>query len=147
MSENSSDHGFDWMRAYLACSIAYEFALLKGDAEKATGRYVEALKKKGPQSTFQFQCEACKEEYDYFVVSRTSRQFQRSGSTVTFTRQDDHIEVAVHEAKNDEATKHKITLTLNNEGQCRYQIDGDGEYLRWQVLKSMLLGVMFPAPV
>ena len=32
MSENSFEHGFNWMRAYLACSIAYEFDLLKTDA-------------------------------------------------------------------------------------------------------------------
>ena len=151
MSGNRSDHDFDWMRDYLVCSVACEFDLLKTDAKGATDTYSEAYKQKYPQSTVQFQCKPGKEEYDYFVVSKTDEQYQHSGTSVVFTNKEHHIEIAVKDGSKGRATNigksHKITLTLNNEGQCRYQIDGEGERLRWQVLKSMLLGFVFPDPV
>ena len=39
-----------------------------------------------------------------------------------------------------------ITLTLNDEGQCRFVIDGEGEYLRWQVARRALYGLFFDGP-
>ena len=32
MSENNFEHDFNWMRPYLACSVACEFDLLRMDA-------------------------------------------------------------------------------------------------------------------
>ena len=39
--------------------------------------------------------------------------------------------------------KGAITLTLNDDGDCRYRIDGKGEYLCWQVLCRMLEPLFF----
>ena len=32
----------------------------------------------------------------------------------------------------------KMTVTLNNEAGCRYQVNGDKQLLHWQVLQSAL---------
>ena len=36
-----------------------------------------------------------------------------------------------------------VTLTLNDEGECRYKINGEGEYLRWQVVRRALEPMFF----
>ena len=36
-----------------------------------------------------------------------------------------------------------VTLTLNDEGECRYKINGEGEYLRWQVARKVLEPLFF----
>ncbi len=113
MSGNRSDHDFDWMRDYLVCSVVYEFDLLKTDAKGATDTYSKAYNQKYPHGHDLFECKSVTGKDDCFVVSKTDKTFPGSGNNVVFTRKDDHIEVAVDAAKNDEATKHKITLTLN----------------------------------
>ena len=37
-----------------------------------------------------------------------------------------------------------VTLTLIDKGKCRYQIDGKGKYLRWQVVRKALEQFYFP---
>ena len=39
-----------------------------------------------------------------------------------------------------------LTLTFNNEGLCRYQINGAGEFLRWQVSRKALKELLFVNP-
>ena len=39
-----------------------------------------------------------------------------------------------------------LTLTLNDEGECRFIIDGEGEFLRWQVARRALCRLFFPEP-
>lgn len=36
-----------------------------------------------------------------------------------------------------------VTLTLNDSGECRYQINDEGEYLRWQVVRKALETLFF----
>ena len=123
MSENNFEHGFNWMRPYLACSVACEFDLLRTDAERATDTYSEAYKKKYPHGHDLFECKPGEED-NCFVVSRTDKDFPKADSSVVFTSKGRHIEVAVKKATNSVLNR-KITLTLNEEeGQCRYQIDG-----------------------
>ena len=37
----------------------------------------------------------------------------------------------------------EVTLSLDDHGRCVYQIDGEGEYLRWQVLRKALNPLFF----
>ena len=145
MSENNFEHGFNWMRPYLACSVASELDLLITDAARATDTYSGAYKEMYPDGDDLYECKPGEED-NCFVVSRTNKDLPRSDSSVVFTSKGRHIEVAVKKATNSVPNR-KITLTLNEKGQCRYQIDGKGEYLRWQVLKSMLVGVVFAGHV
>ena len=36
-----------------------------------------------------------------------------------------------------------LTLTLNDDGERRYRIDGKGEFVRWQVLRRLLEPLLF----
>ena len=57
-----------------------------------------------------------------------------------FTLKDDHT--LAEETR--ERTQCRITLTLNEDGERRYQIDGkEKEYLRWQVLRKTLKEPLF----
>ena len=143
MSENKFEHDFNWMRAYIACSTDCEFVRLENAAKEAVNTYTEAWKTKYPESTIEYSCNQ-KEENNCFVVSVTDKQLPSSGSNVVFTRKNNHIEIVLNRDK-DKTTE--LTLTLNNQGECRYKINGDGEYLRWQVIKSLLLNVVFTRPV
>lgn len=145
MFGNRSDHDFFWMGDYLLCSVASEFDLLITDAARATDTYSEAYKEMYPDRDDLFECKPGEED-NCFVVSRTNKGLPKSNRSVVFTSKGRHIDVAVKEATNSGPNR-KITLSLNNEGQCRYQIDGKGEYLRWQVLKSMLVDVVFAGHV
>ena len=40
-----------------------------------------------------------------------------------------------------------LTLTLNEEGEYRYQINREGEFLRWQVMKKALKNLLFLLPL
>ena len=42
-------------------------------------------------------------------------------------------------------TSFEITLTLNDNGQCRYRMDGEGEHLRWQIVRRALEPLFFQA--
>ena len=69
-----------------------------------------------------------------FVVSRfnSSIRFQ-------FKQNKDAIEVA----HSSTGIMFAVTPTLNNDGECRYRINGEGEYLRWQVAQKALEKFLF----
>ena len=137
LSDNPQGHDFDWMDTYLNCSVDCEFVELKHAAHAAWERYKTAWEKNHPQSNTEFGFNAT-DDNSCFNVYRKIKDFQ-SGTSVKFSRENDHILVEQNNTK-----EYKITLTINDEGQCRYKISGEQrEFLRWQVLKKMLLNVVF----
>ena len=130
------DHDFDWVSATEECSLAYHFAKLEATAKYAGDTRQEAHKRRHSESRtiYRFQIE---QEGKIFLVCRDD---ECSGTGVRFTMKDDHI--LAEETR--ERTQSKITLTLNEDGECRYQIDGkEKEYLRWQVLRKTLKDLLF----
>ena len=114
------DHDFDWVSATKECSVAYHFAKLEATAKYAGDTKIE-------------------QEGKQFLVCQDDG-YSGSGKAVRFFLKDDHI--LAEETR--EGTQCKITLTLNEDGECRYQIDGKGkEYLRWQVLRKTLKDLLF----
>ena len=130
------DQNFDWMNAFLKCSAACEFVELKHAAKAASETYRAAWEKHKPKATIEFGFNAASDNSS-FNAYRKDKEFE-SGTSVKFSRANDHILV-----EHDNKASYKITLTLNDQGECRYQIDGAGEYHRWQVLKKMLLGIVY----
>ena len=141
MSENKHDHDFNWMRAYLSCSIESEFVRLEQAAKDATETRQAVLKEQQPDTTIEYGVSS--DGYnETFVVSVTNKNFSSWGGNVIFTRKQDHI--LVESKTHDKFKPRKVTLTLNNEGNCRYRVDGKPEeYLRWQIIKMMTVDVVF----
>ena len=63
---------------------------------------------------------------------------------VTFVLRVEHIHVTSDwQRKNEDWF---LRVTLNDSGECRITIDNEGEYLRWQVARRMLCGLLFEGP-
>ena len=131
LGTNPQAHDFDWSGALHDCSIACQFVRMEHDARLAAAR----LEKKLVDSLFKV-CFDTDEKDSEFFVSKTDKRFPKSGSNSVFQRKKDHILILL-----DGKEKYRVTLTLNEEGKCRYQIDGEGEYFRWQVLRKALIGL------
>ncbi len=139
MTDQPWTHDFDWITARHKCSVANEFTRLQALVEI----YIAARKKLLTSDAlvdFRFETDR-----DQFTVAR----FPVSGAngrtyTVAFVLREDHIRVT-----SDWAHKNAfwtLRVTLNDGGECRFSIDGDGEYLRWQVARRTLCGLLFDGP-
>ena len=119
---------FNWVDARHNCSIMVEFEKLRRDVEKATEQHKKLTL---DDARFEFH-----DEGEFFVVRCLPRHGDETGAV--FTRKNGSIEV-------DAATRFAVSLTLNDDGECRYRIgDGPQEYLRWQVIRRALQPVFFP---
>ena len=117
MSPKEED--FDWVSARKECSLVPKFAAMKVQAERNA-------------AIAGFKAEAAGNCFTVF-----SGEGNRS---VTFTLEPGCISVC---SMPTHLAKHKITLSLNDDGDCRYQIDGEGEYMCWQVLCRTLEKLFF----
>ena len=125
---NPNDHDFDWVEARHNCSIRVEFEKLRRDVEKATEQHKKLTL---DDARFEFH-----DEGDLLVVQCFPRHGDETGAA--FARKNGSIEV-------DAATRFTVSLTLNDDGECRYRIgDGPQEYLRWQVIRRVLQPIFFP---
>lgn len=133
MSHDCRSHDFDWVTALQECSVAMEFVRLR----ELVRRNVETRQK------------AIEDESGSLMYSTNEFRFSVSRylgvgvpRTIAFTLEDDCI-VADDEIK---GVKHSLTLTLNDEGKCRYRLDGSSkELLRWQVARRILEPLVFPS--
>ena len=73
-----------------------------------------------------------------FIVTR---EYRHQNLSVTFILQESFIRITGD--LDDSKTDMELTLTLNDEGLCRFKIDGEGEYLPWQVSRKALEHLFF----
>ena len=125
MSPN--DHDFDWVQAQQDCSLAVEYAKLR--------HHVKACVK---------QCQPA----DGLHYADTPVGFsvildlglpRTPPQEVVFTMEDDSIIIV----KKPGDRSYTVKLTLNHDGECRYKINGEGEYLRWQVARKVIEPMFF----
>jgi hypothetical protein len=126
---------FDWVTARHDCSIAAVFAALLHYAERDIKTFT-ALRPGARSPRFE------KEDGDTaFSVIRVASPFGGSMSRATFVRYDDHIEV-----ESTGFPLRRLTMTLDDSGDCRVQVNGEGPQLdKWQVLRLILEPILFPA--
>ncbi|MCY4585567.1 MAG: hypothetical protein OXB98_05960 [Bryobacterales bacterium] len=135
---NPEDHEYDWISATEECSVACEFAQLQDNAR----RCVETRNQKINDSSEKFTLEVVTESK--FLVRSCSGHF------VSFASHSDFIEVQCADLVGDHGTTPyslcRLSLTLNEEAELRYRINGKGEHLRWQVMKHTLKNLLFLLP-
>ena len=132
MNDNPHSHEFDWVTARERCSLEQEFGRLK-KLVKHNWEDKKAHLKSHHMVTFAF-VELGERE---FVVCREPRA-DAVGKTykVIFSLRVDHIHI--ENQWDEENPEVELTLVLNDNGECRFVIDGSGEYLRWQVTRRAL---------
>jgi hypothetical protein len=123
---------FDWVTARAACSLRAMFSTLKTLAERDV-------------NTRKAQLQAEAHEARQRLVPEF--QFINQGShfgvwcdrrVLEFCLADDKIEVY---AGGD--VTHRLTLTLTDAAECKFQVNGEGEFDPWQVLRLVLEPVFF----
>ena len=134
MRDNPESHDFDWVTARDLCSLPKEFHRLKELVEENYKTRKRCMPPRHPYAyTF------CAIDSDNFSVQRTDPP--NESCAVQFSLKNDRIIVG-----GSNSVSHwdmTLTLTLNNAGECRFKIDGDGEYLRWQAAMKALGPLFF----
>ena len=119
------DHDFDWVKALGDCSVYFEFEKLKSDVRRNT---------KQRNSDYPSNPEKWKFHEGVGIIH------VRSGrSSVVFKAEDGCIMVTGFK-HNDPL---RLTLTLDDDGDCLFQINGEGLYKRWQVIRRALEPLFF----
>ena len=138
MTDDPATHDFDWVTARDRCSLPNEFERLRSLVERDTAARKRCLPNNNSMD-FKFDDGGP----DYFLVMRHPVENVHGGTyVVTFKHRNDHILVE------DKWTDRRLTLTLTltDEGECRFMIDGEGEYHRWQVARRALCPIFFQGP-
>ena len=125
MSPN--DHDFDWVQAQKNCSLAVECTKLRDHVRAC-------VKQCQPADGLHY-----KDTSVGFSVISDLGLLGIPPHEVEFTMEDDSIVIA----KKPGGEIYTVKLTLNHDGECRYKIDGKGEYLRWQVARKVLAHMFF----
>ncbi|MDE0261420.1 MAG: hypothetical protein OXJ37_03340 [Bryobacterales bacterium] len=134
MSDSPKDQDFNWVKAHSECSLAFEFALLQRDIERAaderSGQLPEnSIGKLAVRSTSGTICIEREDGLD------------RLNPHVLFHLMPKHIRVRQNDRR--DGKEFELTLTLNKAGKCRFQKDGKGRYKRWQVIRCALERLLF----
>ena len=82
---------------------------------------------------------------EHFSVSRFPvAGISGNSYSVTFSLRNDHILIV--DGWSEPEKRLVLTLTLSDEGECRFLIDGEGDRLRWQVVRRALCPILFQGP-
>ena len=128
----SQNHDFDWVMERSKCSVAIEFFELRELADKNA-----TLRSRQVSSTnIGFQVLVTPGNNNQFVVRRFG---ENSDAQIAFNLNSDHI-LIVDPVNNREF---KVTVGLNDDGECRFRVNGEGEFQLWHVLKKALDGLFF----
>ena len=120
----------DGVEALQQCSEIPEFLTLRKIAQQNTKNRQKHLGEDSPVS-FKFENKGQRQ----FLIYRNTPL-----AGVVFNLENDHISVQDLEEKE----MFMLTLTMNDDGECRFKIDGNGEFKRWQVMRKALEELFFP---
>ena len=139
MTDDPATHDFDWVTARIECSLPNEFECLRVLVKTNCLKRRSFLEDDGAANLV-FSGENGEDEFS--VTRQPAANTYGSTHKVQFFLRQDHI--LIDDRWGDQCMT--LTLTLNDEGQCRFVIDGKGEHLRWQVARKALHGLFFDGP-
>ena len=122
---SSKDHDFDWVKALGDCSVNFEFEKIKSDVGSNTKRRNSDYPNDPDKWKFREgvgiihvsagrRCVAFKIEYECIMVTGFKHNYPL-----------------------------RLTLTLDDDGDCLFQINGEALYKRWQVIRRALEPLFF----
>ena len=130
-TNNQLPTDFSWVRERAKCSTAEIFKQLQMEAERDVKIANSVFELQG---FLEFRITA-NTAHDVFIASREGHL----NHEVKFSLDAEKIHV-----KRDGQSDLEITLTLNNNGQCRLKVNGEDEELEvWQVLRMSLENLFF----
>ena len=141
------DQDFDWVTARAECFLSAEFVRLRCLVRKN----VEVRNSHPDAQSFKEQFKQPNKVIELFECENFSegkfcvRRHDEMADRVCFEIKDERILVEFTSGKNfHERPPVSLTTTLNNEGECRLDIEGEeGCFLRWQVLHKTLAHLFF----
>ena len=138
MTNETDGRDFDWVTARDQCSLPNEFERLKLLVEENVRTRKRCMKK---ESVFDFTFH--NGDASEFSATRSPISgVHGSTQTVSFSLRNDHI--LVTDRWKIPERRLCLTLTLTDDGECRFLIDNDeGEYLRWQIARRALCPLFF----
>ena len=131
---SNKDQAFNWVtrRGEYSCgkySVRHQYDLMRRDASEL----VETRKPQLADRKNRASLEIWRQHDSFEVLIDRIKDGRTESLKRSFRLEAGRIKV--FEAVDASYT---ITLTLNDKGDCRFKIDGEGCYLRWQVLKHFL---------
>ena len=121
---------FDWVTERVKCSTYSAFKELERLAKANTEKREASLTERDRQMvSFRFESSS---QWFSVIAENLTRQ-------VEFRLRGDQIEIDGDGIK----VNLRVTLTLNNEGDCRLRVNGEGENQPWQVLRLALEDLFF----
>ena len=136
--DSTTDADFDWVKALHNCSPLIEFTLIKRAAEQNVKQRQQFLPSSIPIRFVFRDIDAAG-----FQVAREPQPGAAGViSDVNFTLVDQKS-IYIHGTVLGKKVSSTLTLTLNDDGECRFKVDGEGEFLRWQVMRRFLEKLLF----
>ena len=135
MSENKQEHDFNWIRELQNCTLQAQFACIRMDCQEAVRqrnlKHEDFKENHNGRSMFDIKSI---EKLDSFHVWRNDD----SGHDVHFTLQAGVVKITAKSGK-----EMIVKLTLTDGGECRFKIDDESGFLRWQVVRRALEELLF----
>ena len=123
---------FDWVQARIDCMPAKVFPYLRADIEGNISTFNSVV---APSTPWEVTVDGA----DAFLVSRAASP-STPHAQIRFRQSAQGIDVS-----SEDGGQLRITITpfLNDAGDVRLRIDGEGEFDRWQVLRRVLEPYLF----
>ena len=139
MSDSPQDHDFDWVSTRLECCEASELVRRRDFVEQCRARRNKSLPADAP---VEIKFIPVKDGQEAFLVEVAPVSgVAGHPRSVRFEIVDYGIRVRSNQ--DVKGLPMILAMQLNDEGGCRLAIDGEGEYLRWQIARRVPQSLFF----
>ena len=134
MSDSPQDDDFDWVSARLDCCEANELVHLRDFVKRNCARRNKSLLTDAP---VQIKFIPVKDGKAAFLVETAPVSGVAGRPRIVWFELVDH---GIRVRSNPSLKELPMTLAvrLNDDGECRFAVNSEGEYLRWQIARRVL---------